>query len=376
MLRTLSSTVLSLSLTLLISALLSGCFWGEADGQLFFKVSTENFEQYEDLLYPPERAERWAEIFGERSTMCSGGEAECDLDSLQRSDLLDLYLPYKTDRARGMITQKGDLQITAHLDVGKAYGELAVESFEDWAYMDDENRLYGRDGDGCDAASEPIDRTGVGRCVRSELLDNTAGYGALDEDLRLVITVNLPGEDDVRSTRCQDRPTTFESGDWSLPRTLRVNYNANEPEEVEDDGEVFDVYGEETPPLAQCDIEVYSRLQLGIEVFSADRYGAEDDDGPCRHQGLPCHLDLQNGSDSTLVGTIELEELVLPGEDGQAKARGRYNISFTSDRFSARDGKVEVSGDFDVELRRDREELDEPDRNLDLEDTDSAQTGS
>jgi len=376
MLRTRPSPLLALCLTLLISTLLSGCFWGEADGQLFFKVSSENFEQYEDLLYPPERAERWAEIFGDRSTMCSGGEAECDLDSIERSDLLDLYLPYKTDRARGMITQKGDLQITAHLDVGTAYGELAVESFEDWGYMEDSSRLYGRDGDGCDVAAEPVDRTGVGRCVRNEVLDHTAGYDSLDEDLRLVITVNLPGEDDARSTRCQDRPTTFASSDWTLPRTLRVNYNANEPEEVADDGEQYLVYGEETPPLAQCDIEVYSRVQLGIEVFSADRYGAEDDDGPCTLQGAPCHLDLTNGADSTMVGTVELEELVLPGEEGQAMARGRYNIRFTSDRFSARDGKVEISGDFLVELRADREELDEPDRNLDLEDTDSQQTGS
>ena len=216
----------------------------------------------------------------------------------------------------------------------------------------------------------------MGRCLRSEVMEHYAGYDALDEDLRLVITVNLPGEDDVRSTRCQDRPTSFESSDWELPRTLRVNYNANEPEEVEDEGEVFQVYGEETPPLAQCDIEVYSRAQLGIEVFSADRFGAEDDDGPCSYQSGPCHLGLENSEESTLVGTIQLEELVLPGEEGQAKAKGRYNIRYTSDRFSARDGKLEVSGDFDVELRLDREELDEPDRNLDLEGTDDQQTGA
>lgn len=355
-----------LTSALLLSGLLSGCFWGDADGQLFFQVSAENYDQYEELLYPAERAERWAEIFTDRSTLCSGAEAECDLDSLERSDLLELFLPYKTERARGLITQKGDLQVTAHLDVGDAFKELAESDFEDWAYMDDTDQLYGLSGDGCSSDSEALDRTGVGRCMRSELIENSTEYLGLDEDLRLVISINLPGEDDIRSTRCQDRPGTFESSDWNLPRTLRVNYNANEPEEVEGG---LEVYGEETPPLAQCDIEIYARLQLGIEVFSADRYGNEDE----THQFT---LDRVNGEDSTMPGTVELEELVLPGEEGDARVSGRYNIRFTSDRFSARDGKVEISGDFDVEVRRDREEIDEPDRNLDLEDTDSEQTGA
>jgi len=373
MLRVLPTSFLRLSLGLLFAMLLSGCFWGQADGQLFFKVSGENYEQYTDLLYPGERAERWAEIFSERETLCSGGEAECDIGDLERSDLVELYLPYETDRARGMITQKGDLQITSHLKVGKTYQSLAVGAFEDWAYMENSDFLYGLSGDGCSSETEAADRTGVGRCLRSELLQNPAGYEVLDEDLRLVISINLPGADDIRSTRCQDQPSSFVSADWTLPRTLRVNYNANEPEEVEDG---IEVYGEETPPLAQCDIEVYSRLQLGIEVFSADRYGADDDNGACSHNGAPCHLGLVNGEDETLVGTVELEELVLPGEDGQARAKGRYNIRYTSDRFSARDGKVEISGDFDVEVRLDREQVDEPDRNLDLEDTDSQQTGA
>jgi len=361
------------ALVLASAVLCSGCFWGEADGQIFFKLSAANYDQYEELLYPGDRADRWAEIFAERTSMCSGGEAECDLNSLERSDLVDLYLPYKTTRARGLITQKGDLQITAHLDVGEAYESLSVDGFDDWAYMEDSDQLYGQAGDGCTSELEASDRTGVGRCLRSELIDNSAGYTPLDEDLRLVLTINLPGEDDIRSTRCQDRPSTFESSDWDLPRTLRVNYNANEPEETEEGSGVF-VYGAETPPLARCDIEVYSRLQLGIEVFSADQYGAEGEDGPCTIQGEPCDVERVNTEDGTMRGTVELEALRLPGEEGNSQAKGRYNIRFTSDRFSARDGKLEISGEFDVELRRDREEVEEPDRNVDIDDTDSGET--
>jgi len=368
-------SLVSRSALLALSAVIcSGCFWGEADGQMFFKVSAANYEQYEDLLYPGDRAERWGEIFSERTSMCSGGEAECDLNSLERSDLLDLYLPYETQRARGMITQKGDLQITAHLDVGSAYESLSGGSFDDWAYMEDSGQLYGRAGEGCTSDLESSDRTGVGRCLRSELIDHAEGYTPLDEDLRLVLTINLPGEDDIRSTRCQDRPSSFASSDWDLPRTLRVNYNANEPEETEEDSGVF-VYGAETPPLARCDIEVYSRIQLGIEVFSADRYGADDEDGPCTLQGEPCDVERVNTEGNTLRGTVELEELLLPGEEGDPRAKGRYNIRYTSDRFSSRDGKLEVSGEFDVELRLDREEVDEPDRNVNVEDAESNDAG-
>jgi hypothetical protein len=114
---------------------------------------------------------------------------------------------------------------------------------------------------------------------------------------------------------------------------------------------------------------------LGIEVFSADRYGADDEDGSCTLQGEPCDVERVNTDGNTLRGTVELEELLLPGEEGDPHAKGRYNIRYTSDRFSARDGKLEISGEFDVELRRDREEVDEPDRNVNVEDTDSSETG-
>jgi hypothetical protein len=72
---------------------------------------------------------------------------------------------------------------------------------------------------------------------------------------------------------------------------------------------------------------------------------------------------------------VELEEVLLPGEEGDPRAKGRYNIRYTSDRFSSRDGKLEVSGEFDVELRLDREEVDEPDRNVDVEDAESSDAG-
>ncbi len=88
---------------------LPGCFWGEADADMFFKVSGANADQFEDLLYPASRKEAWLDIFGARPVVCSNGEADCGIDETERSDLVDLYLPYKTSNGRGLITQKGDL---------------------------------------------------------------------------------------------------------------------------------------------------------------------------------------------------------------------------------------------------------------------------
>jgi len=341
---------------------LTGCFWGEADSQVFFKVGADNVEYYEDLLYPTDRKEEWAEMFEGRESVCEDGGDDCGVEDLERSDLLDFYVPFETPRVRGLLTQKRDLQVTAHLDVGEAFKALTDDGYDDWAYLEDTEKVYGREGQGCSVEFDGAERTGIGRCVRSEVEANEAAYRKLSEDLRLVILINLPGEDDIRSTRCQDRSPTFESGDWDYPRTLRINYAATEPVEVEDGLEVYG--GEDDPPLALCDIEVYARLQLGSEVFSANFYGQDDEDQDFT-------LERINGDDETLLGTVELEELLLPGEDGDARVKGRFNVRFTSDRFSVQDGSVEVAGDFDAEVRLDAEEIEEPDRSLDLESIDS-----
>jgi len=351
------------SLSLLLALpLVGGCFWGSSDSNTFFTLSAGNVEVYEGLLYPAERAEAWAEIFEARPTVCPGG-GDCGDASRERSDVVDLFLPYETSRGRGLLTQKGDLQLTFHLDVGDAYKTLGDDGLGGWGYMLDEEQIYGAAGSTCAVAEDGSsdDRTGIGRCLHSEVGDNIAAYEKLDEDLRLVLLVNLLSDDDVRSTECQD---ALERPDWDLPKTLKVNYNAIRPNEADPD-----VYAiEETAPLAQCDIEVFSRMQLGIERFNADWYGQEAED-PSRFT-----LDRTNDAEETILGTVELTDLVLPGEDGDSRAAGRFNIRFTSDRFSARDGKLTVEGEFDVSIRTDPVQIDEPERQTDLLNPDDAAT--
>ena len=351
-------TIASLFLTTFMLAL-PGCFWGETDADVFFKVSASNYENYEGLLFPEERAEAWSSIFESRPSLCVGGTGTaCTDGEWQRSDLLDLYMPYNTARVRGMVTQKDDLQVTTHLDVAESYAVHVADDFGDLDYLTDEDKLYGRAGDGC--GDDVEDRTGAGVCLRSELMDNSSAYSSLKEDLRLVMLINLPGLDDVRTTACQDRPQSFESADWELPRTLRVNYNAGQPVENAD-GDM--VYGdpEEEPPLQQCDIEVFAQLQLGFERFNAEYFGQEDEDGDLT-------LDRTNSGDETMLGTVEITALTMPGEDGYQYGRveGRYRLRFTADRFAARDGKVEIEGSFNSEIRVDSVEVNEPERETDL----------
>ena len=358
----------ALLLSLVPLLVLPGCFWGETDAGAFFKVSAGNYENYQGLLFPEERAEAWSTIFEARPSLCVDGSGDaCVGGEFVRSDLLDLYMPYETTKVRGLMTQKIDLQVTAHFDVAESYALHSADSFGDLSYLMDEDELYGRSGDGCQIDGiDAADRTGVGPCLRSELMDNTAAYSSLKEDIRLVILVNLPGVDDVRTTACQDRAQEFSSEDWSYPRTLRVNYNAGQPVEVGDDKFA---YGdtEDNPPLHQCDIEVFAQLQLGFERFNADYYGQEDDSGDLT-------LDLVNEEGETLLGTVEIESLLLPGEGYQhGRVTGRYNLRFTADRFAPRDGKVELSGDFNTEIHLDPVEVNEPERQTDLgagEDTD------
>jgi hypothetical protein len=221
-------------------------------------------------------------------------------------------------------------------------------------------------GCGLDAGD---DRAGVGRCLLSEFRDHTDVYTALDEDLRLVLLINLPGQDDIRSTDCDGAPGSFASADWAYPRTLRVNYNAFGPIEAED-GSL--IYGdpEEDPPLPQCEVELFVLVQLGTQGFSGDYYGqdAETESFTLDRVNDPCA-----GGDcpDPILGTLVLEELTLPGEDGDARARGRYHLSFSSDSFAARDGKLVVLGEFDTEVRRDSAGLEEPDRQLDLDEEDT-----
>ena len=356
-------------LTFLVVALLptalGGCFWGESEAHLFFRVSDANQGLYQDLLFPSDRADVWTQLFEGRAPICGtpGDGVEC-----QRTDIVDLKVPHRSTRVRGLITQKGDLQITAHLSVGDAFADLSEDDWDSMAYLADPGYVYGAEGEGCGLDAGDA-RTGVGRCLLSELRDNGDAYKALSEELRLVLVLNLPGEDDVRTTACDGAPRSFQSGDWDYPRTFRANHNAYGPIEQEDGSWV---YGdpEVDPPLPQCQIELFAMIQLGTEGFGSDFYGqdSESDSYTLDRVNEPC-----SGGDcpDPILGTLVLEELSLPDEDGDARARGRYQLSFSSDSFAARDGKVIVLGEFDTEVRRDQAGLDEPERQLDLEEDDT-----
>jgi hypothetical protein len=363
-------TLSILLLTFAMSAL-SGCYWGEADANMFFKVSGANADQFKDLLYPAEREEAWTELFSARPSVCADRSDDCGIETT-RSDLVDLFLPYESSYGRGLLTQKGDLQITTHLDVGDSYQSLIDDSFGGWNYMEDPEQVYGWTGDTCAPPEEGVstNRSGVGRCLKKELQDNSSAYTGLAEDLRLVILINIISSDDVRSVDCQD---ALSRDPWVYPKTLRVNYNANQPmNRIEGDDGSGEVYGDdERQPLLQCDIEVFARLQLGIERFEADFYGEE----PTLEEGElnPFTLDRVNDADSTIRGTVELESLQLPDDGDDPRAVGRFDIAFTSDRFGGRDGKVIVGGDFNVQIRTDAEELQVPERETEIGGFDSGE---
>lgn len=347
-------------LLLLLAALVftPGCFWGDVDAGIRFTVTEKNVDQYLGLLYPTSRQQVWTDMFADRPNLCPDDD-ECDADELERSDLLELFLRYETPRTRGLLTQKGDLQITSHLDVGEAFEALSKDGYDDWEYLTNSDRVHGRAGDGCTSETPGADRTGVGRCVFEEVQPNEAAYKKLGEDVRLVILINLPGEDDVRSVACQDEPREFDSSDWTYPRSMLVNYNATGPIEIDDDETVYGT--EDDEPLAQCEIEVYSRLSVATQVFAGDFFGAQDE---ANRETIE---DARDETAEPLLGTVVLDELTLPDETGQAHAKGRYSLSFTAQRFSERDGAVTIEGSFDVDVRVDPEEVDDPDRDIDLD---------
>jgi hypothetical protein len=354
---------------LLASAfVLPGCFYGENESEMVFTLSSENYTFFGGLLYPTELEEGWSQTFDARQRHCPDENDidDCDADDREDSSVIQYAIPYDTSRVRGLLTQKNDLQITAHLNIGDVYKALEESGYDEWDHFTDEDEGWGRDGDGCGSNFGPYERTGIGPCLLENVQNNVASYKRLDEDLRLVILINLPSEDDVRSTVCQDAPRDFESADWTYPRTSKINYNARVPAESGFDPDEKTGYydDEDTRPLQGCEIETYARIKLGNEIFSADYYGEDELELPeDEHELL---VDRNNDDGETLLGTVELESLVLPGE-GDARAVGRYNIAFTASRFGELSGAVTISGTFDAEIQTDVQEIDEPERELDLE---------
>lgn len=344
-----------------------GCFWGEVDSGAFVQVTSRNWDLYEGLLYPESRAEAWAGMYTDRPSTCPDGADDCATDERVDSGKLDLFMPYDAERTRGLLTQKGDLQITSHLRVGEAFELLSNGDFEDWDYLSDANSPFGVSGNGCGVEQE--ERTGVGPCLLQELRDNLSDYKDIEHDVRLVLLINLPGEDDVRSTACQDRPRSFEATDWSYPRTLRLNWNARQAGPFDENGDEDDpqFYRPANAPLAACDIEVYARLQMGVEIFSSEWYGqGEQEEFPDDPDEWQFDLGRVNDAASTMLGTVELESLSLPESQDAGAVAGRFHVRFRSQRFFGRDGTVNIEGSFDTEIRNDAEAVDEPERQIDL----------
>lgn len=356
------------TLLVVVSSLgLSGCFWGEVDSGMFLQLSSRNWDLYEGLLYPESRAEAWSEFYAERPTVCPD-EDDCATDERVDSGSLSFFMPYDSARVRALLTQKGDLQITAHLNVGDIYGQASSGDFDDLAYLSDDATVATRLGSDC-AVEAGDERTGVGPCLLQELRDNLSEYEAIKHDVRVVFLVNLPGEDDVRATACQDAPRSFEAGDWAYPRTLRVNWNARQPGPAEEDGDENDpqFYRPTNQPLPQCQMEVYARLQMGVEIFSSEWYGQqEQEENPDDPDSWTFDLGRVNDAESTMLGTVEVESLSLPDGAEPGHTTGRFHVRFRSQRFFGQDGTVNLEGRFDTDVKHDAEAVDEPDRQIDL----------
>ncbi len=377
-------TMRTLGSTLLVLAALpfSGCSWGTVDAVVSARLSSRNYEYYEDLLYPAAERDVMDELFGARLPACEEEGEDCEEADKDSAGSFEMRLPYDTDEVRGLFTQKGDLQLTAHLQVGDGMAALAEEDWEPWSRLFDEAKSWGVAGDGCGEGADL--RSGAGRCWADAVRAAPEGYQEIKRDLRLVILVNLPGADDTRDPDCAEIDADFSVGDWEYPRMMRINQDVGvqsyqvdgNDDLIQDDGEDWRSFYDPAvvPPLAQCDLEAFALLQLGPEQFSADWFGETEYEerrkdipspSPDDLQDWEFGLDATNPEEEALLGTVEIQSISLPGSD-DPRAKGRFHLRFESQRFPNRDGLIDVEGDFDVEVRADAEAVTDPERQLDI----------
>jgi hypothetical protein len=281
-----------------------GCASGEVDAELGLFLERGNLDYYEEVVFPTARRDAYDELF-----------ASVPL-------YLPLHLTYRTENVDAIITQRGDLQITTHLDAGAIYNkEMAAEDFD---YLEDEQ---------WNGESEE-DR--YGEDLAAELSEPDSSYRGLSEDLRLILLVNLPAppsEDELWS-----------SDEWDYPAELLANYQ-----------DVWIDEEDQEHDIPEDEIQLMSRMIIGGELFetlNGSRFDEQtatvlEDDSP--------HM--------------VLDELVMPGVDGKfGLARGSFDLTLEADSFSASSGIATITGTFDVEVREDRWALDDLDVQEDLDD--------
>ncbi len=280
----------------------AGCSDGTVDGELVFQVNAENYSYFEDVLFPSQRAGQWAEIFAPRSAY------------------VDFGFSYTTETVSALITQQGDLQITAHLSLGKVLKEAEGSGTfkEDFGYLKGElyNEALGNDEEGNPLA--------VGQALYDELEEGSSrGYHGLDGDIRLVMVVNLPDDTDTLEEEW--------FGEDAYPKNLVANYG---------------VLDEDGYHLPDDQIQLAAFLLLGREKYDTDYDPTAD------------HVDLV------------LESFVHPDdpEGGDGLTRGTVDLALTDATLAALGATGTLKVEFEVTARKDPwglEQVDEEEGSID-----------
>ena len=281
-----------------VAVSLAGCPSGEVTADVGLYLARENLDYYEDVVFPSSRRSTYDDIF-----------ATVPVN-------LPLHAPYETTHVDAIISQRGDLQITAHLESG----DLFDSEKSDFSYLQDE--LWNGESE--------EDRWGEE--LLGELTAGEPDYRDLDEDIRLILLINLPDPGD----------DGWSSDEWEYPAELWANYRDVWEDE---DGQEHDIDEDE--------IQLMSRLIVGGELFETTT-------------GL--------GYDEELGTTVEvtdpdlvLETLSLPGEDGRfGNATGSFSLLLESESFTASSGFATVAGSFEVDIHEDRWALEDLDVQEDL----------
>ena len=290
--------------TIVVAAALMGgigCTSGQIEAGLDLYLAHGNLDYYEDVLFPSERRDTYDEIF------------------VGVPLYLPLHLGYETTEVDALITQRGDLQITAHLESSKLYEAEDT----DLSYLEDE------------AWNGESEEDRWGQDLYKELSKPHDSYAGLSEDVRLILLINLPEPDGEDG---------WSSGEWDYPRELWANYQDTV---LDEDEQEFDIPEDE--------IQLMSRMIIGGELFETIN-NTRFDEG----QGIAVEDPTPN---------LILEQLSMPGEDDKyGRAVGSFDLMLEADSFSASAGVASITGEFDVEIHDDRWALDDLDVQEDLDD--------
>jgi len=278
-----------------------GCSEGEVTADLDLYLAAGNLDYYEEVLFPSSRRDTYDDIF-------SGVPL-----------YLPLHLKYETTEVDAMITQRGDLQITCHLESGRLYESENT----DLAYLEDE------------AWNGESEEDRWGQELYQELTEPDSSYADLSEDVRLILLINLPEPDSEDG---------WSSDGWQYPTELWANY---QDVILDEDDQEFDI--------PEDDIQLMSRMLIGGELFETLNNTRFDET-----EGI--------GVEDTTPNLV-LDQLTMPGEEDRfGRAVGSFELMLEADSFSASAGVATIAGEFDVEIHADRWGLDDLDVQEDLDD--------